>query len=227
MFAHRQLKRKSPNRQKIEELFAEISDEVLLGAIANPDHSDEARRILKELAERRGLQVGGDLWDLSESSLNVKPFGRRPTFDEALAAPRKRRRLYRAMQAVVVVSLALGIAALWDSEETYEQWVTQGVADGALDGELIEGLNEGGARLRSDLRAEPGVRALRGAAEIDLLRDGHRGSRRARGVGWRRGGRASQLRPVGRADHRLGRCNDRSACRPGDGREGASVGSKI
>ena len=59
MFAHRQLKRKSPNRQKIEELFAEISDEVLLGAIANPDHSDEARRILKELAERRGLQVGG------------------------------------------------------------------------------------------------------------------------------------------------------------------------
>jgi hypothetical protein len=175
MFASYLLKRKNPDRHKVEERFAESSDEALLGAIANPDHSEAARGILKELAERRGLQLGEDLWDLSAASVYVKPFGRRPTFDEALAAPRRRRRLYRAMQAVVVASVALGIAAIWHSENMYERWVTQGVDDGALDGDLIEGHSTGGMTYQTNyqlsLEIEPFAEGLRSTYYTMLVED--------------------------------------------------------
>jgi len=105
-FGH--LKRAAPDRAKVEKLFAKKSDEVLLGALANPDHSPESRRLLKELADARGLQGDeDDGWALAQSSMFVRPFGSRPTCAEALEASRRRRRLHRATQAVVALCVAL------------------------------------------------------------------------------------------------------------------------
>ena len=107
------LQDKHPNRAAVEQLFAEKSNEVLLGALANPDHSDEARQILTELVAARGLHgEEDDGWMMAEASMFVKPFGPKPTFDEALAAPGKRRRLYRTLQLLVVIPIVILLATL-------------------------------------------------------------------------------------------------------------------
>lgn len=109
----RLLQTKEPDRAEVEALFAKRSNEMLLGAWANPDHSDRARRILAEMASARGLHgEEDDGWMMAESSMFVKPFGPKPTFEEALAAPGKRRRLYRTLQASALLPLVLLIVLI-------------------------------------------------------------------------------------------------------------------
>ena len=105
----RMLKRAQPDRGKVEKLFAQKSDQVLLSALANPEHSDAARDILQDLADARGLQSAEARgWARTEAAMYVAPFGRRPSFEEALAAPARRRRIYRTLQLIMLVGLIFG-----------------------------------------------------------------------------------------------------------------------
>ena len=59
---------------------------MLINALANPEHSEEARRILQALADERGLQSEAERgWAQTEESMYVAPFSRQPTFKAALA----------------------------------------------------------------------------------------------------------------------------------------------
>src|SRR5262245_5060615 len=99
----RLLTRAQPERAAVEKLISGESDAVLLGAVANPEHSDAARQALRELAQRRGLPVPDDIgWAAAGATRFVAPFGSRPSFEDALAAPRRRRRIYRTLQAVMI-----------------------------------------------------------------------------------------------------------------------------
>jgi hypothetical protein len=144
----RLLKREQPDRAKVEELFASKSGDVLLAALANPEHSEEARKILQELADAHGLQSEDERgWAQTEESMHVAPFGRKPTFDEALSAATRRRRLYRALQLVLLVGVvSIPFTFMWDAS-VYEQWVQDGIDAGQADPGLVEGFREPEARL--------------------------------------------------------------------------------
>lgn len=110
---YRLLKKEAADREKISKKFARKSDEKLLAAIANPEHSAAAREILEELASERGLQNEATRgWVQTEESMYVAPFGRRPTLEQAMAAPRKRRRVYRTLQIIMLLCFVLAFAAL-------------------------------------------------------------------------------------------------------------------
>ncbi len=53
---YRALKNDQPEPDRIRKLFAKKKDEQLLAALANPEHSEAAREILRTLAEERELQ---------------------------------------------------------------------------------------------------------------------------------------------------------------------------
>jgi hypothetical protein len=83
---------------------------VLINALANPEHSEEARRILQALADERGLQSEAERgWAQTEESMYVAPFSRQPTFKDALAAPVRRRRLYRSLQLLMLIMIVVAI----------------------------------------------------------------------------------------------------------------------
>ncbi len=110
---YRLLKKQEADREKIAKKFARKSDEKLLAAIANPEHSAAAREILQELASERGLQNEQTRgWVQTEESMYVAPFGRRPTLEQAMAAPGKRRRVYRTLQVIMLLCWVLAFAAL-------------------------------------------------------------------------------------------------------------------
>jgi len=107
---------------------------MLLGALANPEHSEASRDILRALADERGLkneEARG--WEQTEDTMYVAPFGRRPTFEQALAAPARRRRVYRTLQFILLLCLVGGIFALSQSGEIYKRWVEQGIERGEVD----------------------------------------------------------------------------------------------
>ena len=134
----RLLKSEQPDREKIEKVFAKKSDEVLLSAIVNPEHSEAAREILRTIAKERGLQSGEVLgWEQTEQAMYVKPFGRRPTFEQAYAAPRRRRRIYRTLQVLMVIGLIGGIFAFIQADATYSKWVQEGIDKGEVDPAIV------------------------------------------------------------------------------------------
>ena len=139
----RHLKRDEPDRGKIEKLFAKKSDQVLLSALANPEHSDAARDILQELADKRGLQSAETRgWARTEDTMYVAPFGRRPSFEEALAAPGRRRRIYRTLQLILLIGLVGGIFAFAQIDSTHHDWVQQGIDRGEVDPAVVTRLRD-------------------------------------------------------------------------------------
>jgi hypothetical protein len=133
----RLLKREQPDRSKVERLFAKKDDEELLAAIANPEHSETARGILRDIAAQRGLEHAIEHgWAQTEASMYVAPFGRQPSTEEVLAAPNRRRLVYRSLQAIMVVCVAAGLF-LFLSPGPYREWVQHGVDAGTVDSALI------------------------------------------------------------------------------------------
>ena len=138
----RLLKGDQPDRGKIEELFAQKNDQELLGALANPEHSEAARNILQTIADERGLQSEEERgWAQTEESMYVAPFGRRPTFEDALAAPVRRRRVYRSLQLIILLSLVAAIFAFQKAGSTYKEWVQQGI-DSEVDHKVVARFRE-------------------------------------------------------------------------------------
>jgi hypothetical protein len=133
----RLLKRDQPDRAKVEKLFAKKSDQVLLGAIANPEHSEAAVQILQSLANERGLQGEVDQgWTQTEESMYVAPFGKQPGFEDVLAAPGRRRRLYRSLQIIMALSLIVSYFAFFHFSP-YSEWVQHGIDNGQVNPSLI------------------------------------------------------------------------------------------
>ena len=86
--SYRILKKDSPDPEKIRRTFEGKSSTEIVAALANPEHSPRAIEMLSEIARERGIQTGEDrLWAQSRSTMHVAPFGKQPTFAEALAAP--------------------------------------------------------------------------------------------------------------------------------------------
>lgn len=142
MKTFRLLKREQADQHRIEKLFARKSDEVLLGAIANPEHSEAAVQILRSIAEQRGLQERVQAhWEQTEESMYVAPFGKRPTFEEVLAAPGRRRKVYRSLQFVMLACMV----AAWFATFHYKphaEWIQEGIDAGQFDPATVARLRE-------------------------------------------------------------------------------------
>lgn len=132
---YRLLKKTDPDPGKVRKKFGSSSDDKLIGALANPEHSAAAKTILAEMAEERGIpdsDIRG--WLLLERNMYVKPFGKKPSFAEALVAPRKRRRLYRTLQMIFAGGVLLAFLAM-SQEEVSDFWamvLTLGLIGGFL-----------------------------------------------------------------------------------------------
>lgn len=124
MKTYRILKREAPDQEKVERRFGKLDDAALLDAIANPEHSEAARKILAGIAAGRSLDVSDARhWAQSEAALYVPPWGERPSLEEAMAAPRRRWRIYRGLQFTVLLCFVLAVGACQLSERSDAAWL--------------------------------------------------------------------------------------------------------
>jgi len=112
--SYRILKKDNPDPEKIRRIFEEKSSTEIVAALANPEHSPRGIEMLSEIARERGIETGEDrLWAQSRSTMHVAPFGKQPTFAEALEAPEKRRKQVWASRAIGAALLVLAGAAFF------------------------------------------------------------------------------------------------------------------
>jgi len=89
-------------------------------------------------------------WAEATGTLHAMPFGRRPGFEEALAAPGRRRRLYGAVQAGALACLLLAVGGIVLAERTYGEWIEQGIEDSDVQAAVVKQLREQQSPLNND-----------------------------------------------------------------------------
>ncbi len=128
----RLLKKEQPDKARVEKVFAKKDDQVLLGAIANPEHSEAAVQILRKLAGDRGIADEiEEHWAQTEEAMYIPPFGKKPFFEDVFAAPGRRRRVYRSLQGFMLACL---LVAGWCFfyYDPFPGWIKEGVEAGEV-----------------------------------------------------------------------------------------------
>src|SRR5262245_60859396 len=101
------------SESKVAHHFRNRSNEEMLRALDNPDHSEAVKSAIWSILINRGMtdkQISH--WRIPDEELYVPPFDARPTFEQALYSPIRRRKNDRILSIIGFLLFMTAMALL-------------------------------------------------------------------------------------------------------------------